>query len=177
MPRFFVSIWRNGDNVNITEFLPADTGACLEIYNYYIENTCATLEEEPIGLWEYVRRTAAIAEKFPFVVARDGAQLVGFAYLDIFNPRSAYRRTADLTIYVRNDAKRGGIGAALLAKIEELAPKYGITTLVSLITDANDASRAFHEKHGFVYEGTVHNVAEKFGKSLGVCYYRKPLKK
>ena len=161
--------------MRVAELEVGDIGDCLEIYNYYIKNTTATLEEKELGLWEYTRRVCDIAEKFPFVTAKDGDELIGFAYLDTFNPRSAYRKTADLTIYVKNDTKRRGIGAALLGKIEQLAPGYGITTLVSLITDTNTASRAFHERHGFAYEGTVHDTAEKFGESPGVCYYRKSL--
>ena len=65
--------------------------------------------------------------------------------------------------------------AALLAAIEAEGRKMGITNLISIITDENAASCRFHEKNGFVKEGHLHDIAVKFGRRCGVCYYRKEL--
>ena len=51
----------------------------------------------------------------------------------------------------------------------------GLRSVVSIITGNNKRSMAFHEKQGFVLEGTLHDVAEKFGRRLDVCFYRKAL--
>ena len=51
----------------------------------------------------------------------------------------------------------------------------GITNLISIIPDENAASCRFHEKNGFVKEGHLHDIAVKFGRRCGVCYYRKEL--
>ena len=67
------------------------------------------------------------------------------------------------------------MGAALLAAIEAEGRKMGITNLISIITDENAASCRFHEKNGFVKEGHLHDIAVKFGRRCGVCYYRKEL--
>ena len=67
------------------------------------------------------------------------------------------------------------LGAALLAAIEAEGRKMGITNLISIITDENAASCRFHEKNGFVKEGHLHDIAVKFGRRCGVCYYRKEL--
>ena len=76
---------------------PEDIAACTELYNYYIENTCITLEEEPVTPEEFGARAARITKNYPYIVARDGAgKPIGFAYLDVFNPRSAYRCTAEV---------------------------------------------------------------------------------
>ena len=68
-----------------------------------------------------------------------------------------------------------GDEAALLAAIEAEGRKMGITNLISIITDENAASCRFHEKNGFVKEGHLHDIAVKFGRRCGVCYYRKEL--
>ena len=155
---------------------PADIGACCDIYNYYIRNTCFTLEEEEVSRDEFTARVARISRTYPYIVARnDAGEVTGYAYLDTFNPRSAYRRTADLSIYVSHEHLHEHIGGILLADIEKKAAEYGITTLISIITSENAGSVAFHEKNGFVREGTIHNVAVKFGKTLSIDYYRKPL--
>lgn len=115
-----------------------------------------------------------MTERFPFLVARDDAgNVAGFAYLSDFNPRSGYRHTADLSIYTAPDLRGVGLGAALLAAIEAEGRKMGITNLISIITDENAASCRFHEKNGFVKEGHLHDIAVKFGRRCGVCYYRK----
>lgn len=155
----------------------ADIGACCDIYNYYVKNTCFTLEEEEVSHGDFAARAAAICKRYPYLVARnDAGKITGYAYLDTFNPRSAYRRTADLSIYVSPDHLHEHIGSILLDAIEREAEKYGITTLISIITSENTASVRFHEKHGFVREGTVHDVAIKFGKKLSVDFFRKSLK-
>ena len=105
----------------------------------------------------------------------DAGQVWGYAYLSPFNPCSAYRRTTDLSLYVRQDLRGHGVGRALLAELERRAPACGVDTLVSLITDENTASLRFHEVNGFVQEGHLQQVAVKFGRPLGVFFYRKAL--
>lgn len=83
--------------ITISLVRSSDISRCTEIYNYYIENTCNTLEEQPIDEAEFSARVKRITASHPFLVARDktGAP-VGYAYLDVFNARSAYRCTASL---------------------------------------------------------------------------------
>lgn len=91
-----------------------DIEKCLEIYNYYIKNTSFSLEEEELSLEAYRARVAGITKKYPFIVAHDGSgEAVGFAYLNVFNERSAYRHTADLSIYVDNHRTHEHIGEIL----------------------------------------------------------------
>ena len=133
-------------------------------------------EETELTADQYEARVAGVTERFPFLVARDDAgNVAGFAYLSDFNPRSGYRHTADLSIYTAPDLRGVGLGAALLAAIEAEGRKMGITNLISIITDENAASCRFHEKNGFVKEGHLHDIAVKFGRRCGVCYYRKEL--
>lgn len=153
-----------------------DIEKCLEIYNYYIKNTSFSLEEEELSLEVYRARVAGITKKYPFIVAHDeSGEAVGFAYLNVFNERSAYRHTADLSIYVDNHHTHEHIGEILLAALEKLAADYGITNIISIITDINAASVKFHEKRGFVCVGRIADIAIKFGKSCGIYYYRKKL--
>ena len=98
-----------------------DIAQCLVIYNYYIENTCITFEETPLTEEQFRKRIMTIAEKHPFFVAVEDEKILGYAYLDVFNGRSAYRYTADLSIYVDKDYLHNGTGSRLLAKIENAA--------------------------------------------------------
>ena len=127
--------------VTLASIAPEDIAACTELYNYYIENTCITLEEEPVTPEEFGARAARITKDYPYIVARDGAgKPIGFAYLDVFNPRSAYRCTADLSIYVDRACRGSGVGQKLYAEIERLGRERGIENLISIITSDNEVS-------------------------------------
>ena len=162
--------------VTLASIAPEDIAACTELYNYYIENTCITLEEEPVTPEEFGARVARIMKDYPYIVARNGAgKPIGFAYLDVFNPRSAYRCTADLSIYVDRACRGSGVGQKLYAEIEQLGRERGIENLISIITSDNEGSLRFHRKNGFTEIGVMPAVAFKFGKYLDVSFFQKHL--
>ena len=162
--------------VTLAPIAPEDIAACTELYNYYIENTCITLEEEPVTPEEFGARAARITKDYPYIVARDGAgKPIGYAYLDVFNARSAYRCTADLSIYVAHSCRGGGVGQKLYAEIERLGRERGIENLISIITSDNEGSLRFHRKNGFAEIGVMPAVAFKFGKYLDVSFFQKHL--
>lgn len=162
--------------VALAPIAPEDIAACTELYNYYIENTCITLEEAPVTPEEFGARAARITKDYPYIVARDGAgKPIGFAYLDVFNPRSAYRCTADLSIYVDRACRGSGVGQKLYAEIERLGRERGIENLISIITSDNEGSLRFHRKNGFTEIGVMPAVAFKFGKYLDVSFFQKHL--
>ncbi len=153
-----------------------DIPACLRIYNHYIENTCFTLEEEPLLLGAFEERVRRIKSKYPFIVEEtSGGEVLGYAYLDLFHERSAYRTTVDLSIYVDKGRLHEGIGKELLLGIEALAKERGFKNLVSIVTSENPNSLDFHLRNGFLLEGTLHGVAFKMGRKIDTYYLRKPL--
>ena len=164
--------------MNIRKLEEKDVAKCLDIYNYYIENTCFTLEEEKLSLDIFKKRCKNIIKQYPFIVMEnDEGAIVGYAYLNTFNPKSAYRKTADLSIYVSKNHLHEHAGGILLEEIEKYACKYGITNIISIVTSENKNSFDFHLKNGFILEGTIHDVAIKFGKVISVNYFRKALNK
>ena len=153
-----------------------DIQECLGIYNNYILNSVFTLEEEALSLGEFRRRCLGIQSRYPFLVLEEEGKVRGYAYLDTFNPRSSYRWTADLSIYVDPSCRGQGYGKSLLDAIEKKALEMGICNIVSIVTTENQGSFLFHRKNGFVLEGTLHDVAKKFGWVVGVYYLRKSIR-
>ena len=152
-----------------------DIAKCLEIYNYYIKNTTVTFEETPLDLSRFSERVGKISEKYPFLVAEENGSIIGYAYFDVFNARSAYRHTADLSIYLDCSFISGGVGSKLYKELEKLAPEYAINNIISIITAENEKSIAFHEKNGFALKGRLENVGVKFSRNLSVLFYQKTL--
>ena len=71
-----------------------DIRRCVEIYNYYIINSTATFEEQPLTEAQFAERVKRISADYPYLVAEEDGKVVGYAYLDKYNERSAYRFTA-----------------------------------------------------------------------------------
>lgn len=152
-----------------------DTGACLAIYNPYITGSCITFEEVALTDEQFAQRVRDITQHYPFLVAEEDGRILGYAYLSAFHTRSAYRYTADLSIYLDRDCRRQGIGSRLYDAIEQQARAAGIRTIVSLITETNTDSLRFHERHGFRLVGCLEQVGYKFDRWLSVKYYQKIL--
>ena len=150
-----------------------DFDSCLQIYNYYIENTVFSLAEAAVDKAAFVETVKNIQKNYEWLVAEESGVIVGFSYLSAFNERSGYRLTADLSIYIAPNCRERGIGTQLLAETEKCARSLGIRNIISIITAENIASCRFHEKNGFMREGYFPEIAVKGGRLLDVTYYRK----
>lgn len=147
---------------------------CLNIYNYYISNTCFTLETVPLTYQEFSKRINEYS-KHSFLLAVQNNKVLGYAYLDQFNKRQGYYPSVDLSIYVDKDYTNKDIGSKLVDKIEEKALLKGYENIISIITSVNTNSINFHIKHQFKECGYLDNIARKFDTDLGVYYYKKRL--
>ena len=152
-----------------------DLARCAEIYNYYIENTTVTFEEQPLSVEAFFARARRIEAQYPYLVAEEDGMVAGYAYLDAYNVRSAYRYTADLSIYLAHDCLSHGVGGKLLDEIERAGAARGLRNIVSIVTEENARSIAFHEKHGYIEVGRMRKVGLKFDRWLDVVFYQKVL--
>ena len=98
-----------------------DIRRCVEIYNYYIINSTATFEEQPLTEAQFAERVKRISAGYPYLVAEEDGKVVGYAYLDKYNERSAYRYTADLSVYLDKNCVAKGTGSLLYERVERLS--------------------------------------------------------
>ncbi len=150
-----------------------DIKACLDIYNWYIENTTITFEEERLTLQQFTDRVQGIQERYPFIVLEDDGKIQGYAYLDAFSPRVAYNWTTDLSIYLDHDSRGKGYGTKLMEEILHLAKLDGYCSVVSIVTEGNRASEHIHDSFGFERKALFENFGYKFHEWLGVTYFVK----
>jgi L-amino acid N-acyltransferase YncA len=127
----------------------ADAEAICRIYNQGIEDRVATLETELRTPEERREWLAARSARHPVIVADAGGQVVGWASLNVFNPRAAYRFVADISVYVDRAARGKGVGNALLPRLIELGRGHGFHKLVLSAFPTNAGGMALYTKHGF----------------------------
>ncbi|HAW44895.1 MAG TPA: GNAT family N-acetyltransferase [Sutterella sp.] len=147
-----------------------DLDAISSIYNDEILHGVATFDVQPMTKdarlsWFQAHQ----APSRPALVAEIDNRVAGYATLSTFNPKEAYRSTAELSVYVDKDFQGQGVGSALMDAVINLARKDSETHCVmSLVTSENLASRKLHAKFGFTYCGTLPEVGRKFGRLLSV---------
>lgn len=166
--------WANSIKIrkmNIRNVNPNDAAQVAEIYNYYIKNTHQTFESEPLSADEMQVRIAEITAEYPYLVAEEDGEVFGYAYAAQFKMRQAYEFSAEVSIYVKADAKQKGIGTQLYEKLFELLQETDIHALIAGISLPNDGSIRFHEKLGFTKVAHFREVGYKLGRWVDVGYW------
>lgn len=126
-----------------------DIPAITRIYNEGISDRIATLETELRTEDERRSWLRGRGERYPVFVAEHGTEVVGWASINPFNPRAAYRYVADFSIYVARDARGKGVGSQLLAAIIDEARRLGYHKLVLAGFPFNAAGIHLYRRFGF----------------------------
>ncbi len=160
----------------IRESTETDAAPIAAIYNYYIRNSVVSFEEEEISVDDVVRRMQKVKSLgFPWVVAENQGEIVGYAYATRWNERSAYRFSAEVTVYVSEDWTSRGWGTRLYESLFSKLEKMKIHVVIGGIALPNDASVALHEKFGMTKAAHYKEAGRKFGQWLDVGYWQKIL--
>ncbi len=160
----------------IREARQEDAEAIAEIYRYYIQNTVITFEEGDIDAIGIAARINKVQESgFSWLVAVEKEDVMGYAYASSWNDRTAYRHTAEITIYLSYTSQAKGWGTKLYEALLQSLRHQRIHSVIGSITLPNPASVAIHEKFGMVKVGHFKEVGYKFGKWLDVGYWQMQL--
>ena len=155
-----------------------DCYAICEIYNFYIQNSVVTFDEQTMvsGQWEE-KLTYLNKQKLPFIVAEtDNGEILGFAYVAPWRQKSAYRTTAEDSIYLRAAATGKRVGTKLLEELLTLSKQAGVKEVVAVISDSGaESSVRLHEQFGFKKQGHLAKVGFKFDRWLGTILMQKSL--
>lgn len=157
---------RHTPTMTVRDATPGDISAVTAIYAHHVLNGVGTFEEVPPDAGEIARRHAAVTDAgYPYLVAEDADGVAGFAYAARYRARSAYRFTAEDSIYVAPDRARRGVGKALLAELVDRCTALGCRQMIAVVGGGeNSGSIALHKALGFAETGRLHNAGYKFGQ-------------
>jgi L-amino acid N-acyltransferase YncA len=156
---------------------PVDIAAITAIYRPAVLAGTASFELEPPGEDEMLRRFRAITDAgYPYFVAELDGRVAGYAYVNAYRTRPAYRFTVEDSVYMAPDAQGKGIGRALLERLIATCRDDGFRLMIAVIGDsAQFASIRLHRRAGFRFCGTIHSVGYKFNRWLDSVIMELPL--
>jgi phosphinothricin acetyltransferase len=149
------------DALKIRDAGESDLPAIIKIYNAAIATRVATAQLEPVTLEErrdWLKEHSA--DRHPFWVLEIDRQIAGWLTLKPFLPRCAYRRTAEVSVYVDKKFRRHGVGRTLLGESITRASSLKIKAMVGLIFAHNEPSLRLFEQLGFERWGLLPRIAQ-----------------
>ena len=148
----------------------ADLPAIVDIYNQSIPAGWSTADTKPVTVTdrlEWFRKFDPA--KRPIWVAEADGSVVAVAYLSSFyGGRPAYDATAEVSLYIATAYQRRGIGRWFKRWVIEQCPRLGVTTLLSMHFDHNEATRRINESLGFQQQGHLTEIAVVQGQRRGL---------
>lgn len=162
-----------GGCVEIREIKAIDVATVVEIYNYYVESTSISFEEDPVTTDMMAQRIDEVLNTgLPWVVAEIEGNVVGYAYASKWKPRSAYRFTVELSVYIKHGVTGQGVGTALYSELLSVLAGKGFKNAIGVIALPNLSSIRLHERLGFRKVGEFSNIGFKFGAKKSVGYWQ-----
>lgn len=157
-----------------------DAKELLSIYAPYVQDTAISFEYEVPSLAEFEDRIRNISSALPYIKAVEAGEILGYAYAGKFKNRKAYDWSVEVTVYVRKDSRKSGIGKLLYHALEDSLRRIGILNMNACIAvpKENDEhlsndSYYFHKKMGFHLAGTFHNSGYKFNTWYDMVWMEK----
>jgi L-amino acid N-acyltransferase YncA len=138
----------------------ADLPRIVEIYNATIPSRLVTGDLEPVSVesrlpWFHAHRP----EFRPLWVAEAEGRVIAWLSFSDFYGRSAYRQTAEISLYVDEPVRRCGWGSYLLSEAIGYAPALQINRLLAFIFGHNLPSLTLFKAFGFEPWGFLPGVA------------------
>jgi len=156
---------------------PADLAGVAGIFAHYVTGSLVTFEETPPAAADWHRRLDDLAGlRLPFLVARAGQEVAGYAYAGPWRRQPAYRHTVEDSVYLAAGRTGQGLGRALLGPLLARCADAGVRQVVAVIADAgSEAPVALHRSFGFVDAGRLTGVGHKHGAWIDTVLMQRDL--
>ena len=160
---------------NIRPVRPDDAEAICAIYNYYVQNTSISFEEDNVIPSEMSRRIIDVTETLPWLVVESEGVVDGYAYATKWRARSAYRFAVEISVYLSQNSIGKGYGTHLYVSLIEHLASLGVHAVIAGIALPNERSIKLHEKMGLRKVAHFEQVGYKNQQWIDVGYWQKML--
>lgn len=142
---------------------PGDAAAIASIYAPFVTASATSFEVEAPGAEEMGQRILSGGDLYPWLVAEEEGQVMGYAYACAFRQRPAYRFAVETSVYLAPQARGRGLGEQLYRMLLDLLVRQNFVHAIAAITLPNSASVRLHERLGFRHTGVYSQVGFKLG--------------
>lgn len=154
----------------------ADLPAILTIYNQGIEDRVATLETvckdaAYMAAWFQGREARHVV----LVAEAAGAEIAGWASINAYNARAAYREVGELSIYIARGQRGRGVGQRLLGALEAAGRANGFHKFVLFTFPFNGLGQGLYRKFGYREVGVFREQGTLDGRRVDVMAMEKLL--
>jgi L-amino acid N-acyltransferase YncA len=157
-----------------TRYATADDAAAVcSIYGPIVRDTPISFEIESPSPDEMQGR---IRTSVLWLVRERSGEVVGYAYVDRFRSRPAYRWSLEVSVYIAEHARRTGVGSSLLTTSLTILAGRGFVNAFAGIALPNPASIALFESLGFEPTGVHRQVGFKLGAWHDVGWWQRRLR-
>ena len=156
----------------IRPVIAQDIMAVCALFNFYVQNTTHTFALETSTEAEALEKMQRIVADYPFLVAVQDGQLLGYAHLNRYRSRAAYNHVAETSIYIQPSHQGHGIGTRLYKALLDQAPQHQVFEVIGVIALPNEASERMHQNLGFHKVGVFPRMGYKFNKWIDTAYWQ-----
>lgn len=167
-------------NILIRKASKVDAAAIQAVYAPYVTDTAITFEYAVPTVAEMQRRMEKVQKKYPWLVAEEDGEVVGYAYASAFKERDAYQWAVETSIYVKMEEKGKGIGSQLHDALEAALKAQGILNMnacISFVKKEDEYltldSVRFHRRMGYTRVAHFHKCGRKFERWYDMIWMEK----
>ncbi|WP_243526778.1 arsinothricin resistance N-acetyltransferase ArsN1 family A [Bacillus pseudomycoides] len=145
------------------------------IYNEGIEDRIATLETE-IKTDEYVMKWLFQRdERYTVIIIEEDDQVLGWASINPYSHRCAYRGVGELSIYIKREYRGKGLGQKLLGSLEKVAQQNQFYKFVLFTFSFNNLGQGLYRKMGYREVGVFEKQGVMDGERVDIMIMEKLL--
>lgn len=157
----------------------ADIEAITAIYGHHVASGLASFEWVPPSAVEMAMRMKTLLQAqppYPYLVAEQAGELVGYAYAGPYRTRIGYCYTVEDSVYIKPGFEGQGLGKQLLLALIDEAARLGYRQMVAVIGDCrNQPSIKLHQALGFRAVGILQDVGFKAEQWLDIVLMQRSL--
>ncbi|WJE55783.1 arsinothricin resistance N-acetyltransferase ArsN1 (plasmid) [Bacillus cereus] len=143
------------------------------IYNEGIEDRIATLETETktdkyVMEWLFQRD-----KRYSVILLEENSQTVGWASINPYSHRCAYKGVGELSIYIKREYRGRGLGKKLLTSLENIGKQNSFYKFILFTFPFNNLGQGLYRRLGYREVGVFEKQGILDGKYVDIMVMEK----